>query len=367
MNLPSLKDSDIEGRRVIIRMDLDVDVSSIVAGNTNGADKSEIYRLEKGLESLKLITSKAAKTIIIGHRGRPKFGGEKSEEEVIKELTLLPLVEYFNEKLGKQVAFVPYHYLSRLYDGSLESDVVEVILVENFRFWSEEEGGKQEFAESFTQVADLYVNEAFSVSHREHTSIVGIPKNVPGVVGIRFSAEVENLSKVFESPKRPVVVLISGLKKDKLDYVDKFSRFADKILIGGRLPEYLGDNTESVRGGQNEKVVVANLVPDKEDITLNSIEVFEEEVGKAGTIVVSGPLGKFEEEGHMQGTKRVFEAVANSSAFKIAGGGETQKAIEKLGLSDKFDWISVGGGAMLEFLANGTLPGIEVLVKKKGE
>lgn len=360
MDLPKLTDVNLEDKRVVIRMDLDISLEALA---TRGADV-DIYRLEKGLDSLKLITSQAKKTIIIGHRGRPEFGKDKSEEEVIKEFTLFPLVDYFNDKLGKQVTFVPYHYLSRLYDGSLDSDVVEVILVENFRFWPEEEENKDEFAESFTQVADLYVNEAFSVSHRNHASIVGLPKYLRSVAGIRLQAEVENLSKVFESPKRPVVVLISGLKEDKLTYVEKFNKFADKILIGGRLPEYLGDNTGSVKAHSGEKIVVANLMPDKEDITPNSIEVFEEEIEKAGTIVVSGPLGKFEDEGHLQGTKRVFSALANSSAFKIAGGGDTQEAITLLGLQDKCDWISVGGGAMLEFLANGTLPGIEALIKK---
>jgi len=109
-------------------------------------------------------------------------------------------------------------------------------------------------------------------------------------------------------------------------------------------------------------ILVAKLIPDKEDITLNSIERFEEEVKDAGTIVVSGPLGRFEDEGHKQGTERVLKAVANSKAFKVAGGGETQKAIFSFGLEKKFDWISVGGGAMLEFLAHGTLPGIEALI-----
>ncbi|MBN1168286.1 phosphoglycerate kinase [Candidatus Woesebacteria bacterium] len=359
MKLPSLKDADLEGKRVIIRMDLDVSLEALAKGDID----ADIYRLEKGLESLKLITSKAQKTIILGHRGRPDFKGDESEEQVIQKYTLLPLVEYFNDKLKKQISFVPYHYLSRLYDGSLDSEVFEVILVENFRFWSEEEENKDEFAQSFTQVADLYVNEAFSVSHRKHASIVGIPKYIDSVAGIRLVEEVENLSKVFESPKRPVVILISGLKKDKLDYVDKFSSFADKILIGGRLPEYLGGDTESVRKLRSSKIVVANLSQDKEDITVNSIEAFEEEISKAGTIVVSGPLGKFEDEGHLQGTKRVYEAVTRSSAFKVAGGGETQKAIEKLDLSKKFDWISVGGGAMLDFLADGSLPGIEALKK----
>ena len=112
----------------------------------------------------------------------------------------------------------------------------------------------------------------------------------------------------------------------------------------------------------DEKLLVAKLIMDKEDITVHSIEKFEEEIDKAGTIVVAGPMGKFEEEGHIMGTKRVFQAIADSRAYKLAGGGETQKVISTLGLTKKFDWISVGGGASLEFLAKGTLPGIEALL-----
>jgi phosphoglycerate kinase len=113
---------------------------------------------------------------------------------------------------------------------------------------------------------------------------------------------------------------------------------------------------------EGEKVVVAKLMPDKEDITINSIEKFEEEIAKAKTILVAGPIGKYEEEGHRQGTQRVFTAVANSNAYKVAGGGDTEEALTTCSVRDKFDWVSVGGGAMLEYLAKGTLPGIEALV-----
>jgi phosphoglycerate kinase len=181
---------------------------------------------------------------------------------------------------------------------------------------------------------------------------------LPHAAGLRFHEEVRNLSMVFENPKRPVVMGISGVKDDKLSYIKDFLKVADKILIGGRLPEYIHDSSELHK---NPKVVVANLMADKEDITIHSVEKFEEEIGKAGTIVLSGPMGKFEEEGHRQGTKRVFEAVAFGQAFKVAGGGDTQSAIKMFGLNEKFDWISVGGGAMLTFLAKGTLPGIEAL------
>lgn len=176
-------------------------------------------------------------------------------------------------------------------------------------------------------------------------------------MGIRFQQEIENLSKVISDPKRPVVMTISGIKEDKLSYIEPFCKFTDKLLIGGKLPDLLHQEVY-----ENEKIIVADLIADREDITIHSIEKFENEIINARTIVVSGPLGKFEDEGHRQGTERVLRSVvANKNAFKLAGGGDTERALQTLNLTGGFDWISVGGGAMLEFLANGTLPGIEAL------
>jgi phosphoglycerate kinase len=176
--------------------------------------------------------------------------------------------------------------------------------------------------------------------------------------------EVENLSKVLDPSAgsghgKPVVFLISGVKEDKLSSVEPLKKIADKILIAGRLPDYLGDDSPLRNDPQ---ILVADLIADKEDITLNSVDRFKKEIAKAGTIVVAGPMGKYEDEGHRQGTAAVFEAVSNSPAFKIAGGGDSVAAINLLKLATKFDWISVGGGAMLEFLVKGTLPGIEALL-----
>ena len=237
-----------------------------------------------------------------------------------------------------------------------------IILKENLRFDPGEEKNDPEFAKKLASWGEIYVNEAFGVSHREHASVVGIPKLIGGVVGFHFAAEIENLGKVLHNPKRPLVYIISGVKEDKLQYIKEFEKTADKILVGGRLPDYLGDKAlESVRT-QKGKVIIGNLIMDKEDITLNTIEVFEKEIKGAGTVVVSGPLGKYEDVGHRQGTERIFKAVTGSSAFKVAGGGATERAADVLSVAEGFDWISVGGGAMLEFLSKKTLLGIEVLL-----
>ena len=233
-------------------------------------------------------------------------------------------------------------------------------LMENLRFYQGEEANSQEYTQELAKKGEVYINEAFAASHREHASIVGLPRLLPHAAGLHFQKEVENLTRVLEKAEKPIIVLMGGLKKDKLLYIDDFKKFADKILIAGRLPEYMPEVVD------DPQLVVARLLADKEDITIHSIENFNQEIARAKTIVLAGPMGKFEEEGHRAGTERIFQAAANSTAFKVAGGGDTERALTLLGLKQKFDWVSVGGGAMLEFLAKGSLPGIEALVSHRG-
>lgn len=326
--MPKVSELDVAGKKVLVRADLDVDP-------TNFESDARIVNLIPLLDYLK---EKNAEIVLLGHRGRPSHKATAGEADPPdwKDLSLLPMQPFF-DKWGAQVE-------------------------ENLRFDPGEEGNNPEFAKKLASLGDVYINEAFASSHREHASIVGLPKLLPHALGLRFEKEIENLSKVFNNPKRPLLFLISGVKEDKLELVKAFESLADKILVGGRLPDLMGDKQlESVRL-QTGKTIIGNLVMDKEDITLNTIDVFEKEIAKAGTVVVSGPLGKFEDEGHRQGTKRIFEAVTkNGSAFKVAGGGDTEDAIRLLNLMDKLDWISVGGGAMLEFLSKKTLPGIEAM------
>jgi len=315
LNLHKITDLDVTNKKVLLRLDLD----------TN-PDSNDL-RIKSSYETLDYLKGKASEIIIIAHRGRPDGRFDES-------LSLKPFQSIF-DKWGATVH-------------------------ENLRFDPREMKNDPGFAKELALLGDVYINDSFAESHRNAVSIVGVPKLLPHAAGFRFEKEVENLSKVFD-PVRPFVILISGVKKDKLEMIEPLSAIADKVLVGGRLPDFLGDNTVSVRS-QNGKIIVGNLTMDKEDITVNTIEKFKEEIKKAKTIVLAGVLGKYEDEGHSQGTKEIFTAVANSNSFKIVGGGDSLTAIERYNLTEKFDWISVGGGAMLEFLTKRTLPGIKVLV-----
>lgn len=318
MDLPKIANLDVAGKRVLLRLDLDTE------------PEENDFRIKSSEETLNYLKEKGAQIIIIAHKGRP-------EGKIDESLSLKPFQPIF-DKWGAEVK-------------------------ENLRFNPGEESNDENFTKEMASWGDVYINEAFASSHRQSASIVGLPKLLPHAIGFRFAKEVENLSKVFDNPERPLLFIVGGSKKDKQDYIKSLEDLSDKILIGGRLPEYYGDLAlESVRNkGEQDKLIIANLVQDKEDITLNSIEVFEKEISKAKMIVLAGPMGKYEEEGHGQGTERIFKAVAAANAFKIVGGGDSLSVLSIYKLEDKFDWVSVAGGAMLEFLAKKTLPGINAL------
>lgn len=343
--LSKLTKTELEGKRIIVRGDLDV------------SDLSEKdIRLQRLIPTLKFLIEKNSKVILIGHRGRP-------EGKVNNEYSLKPVSDVLERMLDIKINFV---FDIAGVEAKEESEKLtngQIMCLENLRFDSREENNDDVFSKTLAESGDIYVNEAFSVSHRKHSSIVGITKYLQSYAGLNFEKEIENLDKIKNEPERPLVVLISGVKEDKLKMIEPLSKLADKVLVGGRLPDLMGDKgLESVRlATDTQKVIIGNLIMDKEDITLNTIDRFTKEVLKAKTIVLAGVLGKFEDEGHSQGTIKVFQAVANSKAFKVVGGGDSLSAINKYNLQDKFNWISVGGGAMIEYLVNNNLVGIEAL------
>ena len=343
IKLPKLDSIELTGERVFLRADLDVPV------NEEGVfEENRVQKLKGSVDLLK--ENEASQIVIVGHMGRP--------EGVEESLSLEPLKMVLSSLVSDNVTFIPkqeFNLIQTLLEDTREEGKTKFYLLENIRFWKEENNNDEGFAMEMSTMFDVYVNDSFATAHRKQASVVGVSKFLEHVAGVRFYEEVEKLKEIREEPKRPLVTIMNGVKKDKLDYLEAFKDFSDKVLVGGRLPEYLGEDYK------DDSVVVGRLMPDKEDITMNTIEAFESEIAKAGSIILSGPVGKFEDPGHMQGTERVFKAIANSSAYKLAGGGDTQAAIEKLGLTEKFDFISTGGGAMLEFLAHETLPGIQAL------
>lgn len=213
----------------------------------------------------------------------------------------------------------------------------------NLRSDSREEANSMEFAAELADGFDVYINEAFGTSHRRHASIDALPRFMKQqgrsvYCGPRFAKEIEVLSEV-----KLGVAVIGGVKGDKEEYTRGLEKRGWIVLRGGLLPR-------------------AELRPDGLDITTETVANYKSQIASAKIIVTAGVMGKYEDVGSEYGTREILTAIANSKAYKVAGGGDTEAAIAKYGLTSKFDWISVGGGAMLEFLATGTLPGIEALV-----
>lgn len=359
MKLPDVRDFDLTGKKILLRTDYDVPIR-LIPRRGSGLRSGQAFqvaddtRIQGSLATIKLLLAKEAKIIILSHLGRPKG-------KIVQELSLRPVAEKLKELL-------PEANFQLISNDELEKLDGEIILLENLRFNPGEEANDSEFSRKLASLGDFHVNDAFACSHREHASIVGLPKLLPHAAGLDLLEEVNVLSDVREKPKRPVVVILGGAKKDKLDSVGGLLGWADKILIGGKLPLIITNYSReagSRSAGQfpvsNEKLIIGTLGQEGKDLTLGTVEKFMEIIKKAGTIVWAGPMGEYEIKDYEHGTKMIAQAIIESPGFKIIGGGDTEAALTKFGLDKKIDFISSGGGAMLEFLAYGSLPGIMAL------
>ncbi|HUV72156.1 MAG TPA: phosphoglycerate kinase [Clostridia bacterium] len=334
MKLPQLRDFNFINKRVLVRCDFDVPLRQ-AQGRFLLADD---IRIKQCLPTIEYLLKNRAQVILLGHLGRPK-GQEKS-------LSLAPVAKHLKKLLKRKGKVESISYLGKLDDN--------LYLLENLRFDKGEEKNEPQFAKKLAEMGDFYVNEAFASSHRKHASIVSLPKLLPHCAGFHFIEEVENLSKAIENPQRPLVMIIGGAKpEDKLPKVWQLAQEADFVLVGGTLVR------ERLRVKEN--VIFADLRESGLDISEKSVKGFGETIKKAQTIVWNGPMGKYEDKGTQEGTKKIAEAIVKTKAFKIVGGGDTIAALTKFGLLGKMDYVSTGGGAMLEFLTQGTLPGIEAL------
>lgn len=333
----------IEGKKVLLRTNYDVPLRFSSTPLTAGAQGKPIIvdntRIIESLPTINyLLEQKAKQIVIISHLGRP-------EGKIVPELSLRPVAEELERLLGKKVALV--------------SQVDQVVMLENLRFNSGEEANDPDFAKKLASLGDFFVNEAFAASHREHASIVGVPKFFPPerrALGFEFLKEIEALTRVREKPARPLVLLLGGGKGDKLESLAGLAEWADQVLIGGRLPSLVSKFKVI-----SSKFRVASLNPEAKDITPETVAEFKKIIAKAKTIVWAGPMGNFYDEKYATGTKEIAEAVTQSLAFTVVGGGDTEAALTKFGLTEKIGFISSGGGAMLEFLSEGDLPGLRAI------
>ena len=391
----TIKDIEVKGKRVLVRCDFNVPLKE-------GRITDDI-RIVSALPTINYLREHGARVILMSHLGRP-------EGEPKKEFTLAPVAERLTALLGEKVIFAASDLVvdekvkaaaNALKDG-------EVMLLENVRFRKEETKNGADFAKELASLGDIFVNDAFGTAHRAHASTAGIADYLPCVSGFLIEKEVKFLGDALENPARPFVAIMGGAKVgDKIPVIKNLLKKVDSLIIGGGMAYTFfkaqgyeigtsildADNIELAKEllAEAEKTGVKILLPvdavcakefknDTEfavyakenmpkdrmgmDIGPESVKLFTEAVKSAKTVVWNGPMGVFEMPNFENGTKKVAEALAESDAVTIIGGGDSAAACEQFGLKDKMTHISTGGGASLEFLEGKVLPGVAVIQDK---
>lgn len=379
-------ETEVKNKKVLVRADFNVDLGD------NGEILSD-FRIRAVLPTIKyLIEHGASKIILISHLGKPKGKDEK--------LSLKNIAKILGDYLGKDVLFLSDCIGEEIKNNINQAEVGRVILLENLRFYDAEEKNDEKFAKLLASLADIYVNDAFGVCHRANSSVLAIVKELPSFGGLLLKKEIENLNRAIQNVAKPLVLVLGGAKiSTKLPLIKRFSNFADLVLLGGALVNTIlkawklnvgkslveddmlleaekikADKAEILMPGDllvgdllnatSSQVKKSNAVLDGEwilDIGPEAEKIFSEAISKAGTIIWNGPMGYFENPVFENGTKKIAQAIANSSAFSIVGGGETLTVLEKFKLFDKMSFVSTGGGAMLSYLAGEEMPGIKAL------
>ncbi len=373
MQFLSQNKSAVAGKKVLVRADLNVPIDE-------GGVK-DTFRIEALLPTISFLKEAGAQIIIASH-----IEGNHGEGATTMAPVVALLQEYF------PVSFVKDYFPAKNPQIDEAFSEGKIVVLENLREYGEEKGNDEVFAKHLASYADVYVNEAFSVSHRAHASIVSIPKFLPSYVGLQFEKEIQALSKVF-SPARPFVFILGGSKfETKLPILKKLYDKADFTFVGGAIAndffkaQGLQVGRSLVSGSEadlsvfNEPklilpsdVIAAKDTKDRQtspvnvaedeiitDIGVESVNVLRNFIRDAKTIIWNGPMGNYE-KGFVKGTEMVAQVVAETESFTIVGGGDTVACIRSLGISQKFSFLSTAGGAMLEYLLNETLPGIEAL------
>lgn len=336
----SIEKADFRGKRVLVRVDFNVEF--------DGEKLEEKYRILAAKPTIDFIScQRGAQIALLSHLGRPAgFDKKFSFENIYKKI---------GEIIGLELVFVDDCVGGKVAEALVNLKNGQVLMLENVRFYGEEEKGDEKFAEKLAANFDLYVNEAFGVSHRGHASLAKIGGFLPVCFGFNFKKEIEQLEKARDNFERPAVAIIGGAKiETKLPLINFLSKIYDYVLVGGKL----GIEAESQKISFAENVILPEDYKDGDlDIGPETAKRFCSLISGAKMIVWNGPMGQFENPLFGEGTKIVLKAISgNKIAYKICGGGETVQFLEQNNAFDAFDFVSTGGGAMLKFLIEGTLP-----------
>jgi phosphoglycerate kinase len=386
---------EVHGKRVLVRVDFNVPMGADADGEPAVADDA---RIVAALQTIEELRGRGARLVLVSHLDRPEGRDPR--------LSMAPVVERLRGLTGARVALAPAvvgdevrALTERLEDG-------DVLVLENVRFEEGETSNDPDLAGALAQLADVYVNDAFGVAHRAHASTEGVAHLLPSAAGRLLEREVLTLTRIMQSPRRPLAVIIGGAKvADKIGLIDRFLEVADVLMIGGAMcfpflcaqGHKVGDSlcededtkharallAQAVRPGRasvmtpSDLVIGDRLAQDAEHRVLDGVEVprgwmgldigpftagrYAREIARAGTVFWNGPMGAFELAPFAGGTRAVAEAVAKAKGLTVVGGGDSAAALARFGLEDAVDHLSTGGGATLELVEGRTLPGVQAL------
>jgi len=392
----TVEDIDVEGKRVLLRVDFNVPL------NRDTGTISDDTRIRASLPTIKYLIDHKAKVIICSHLGRP-------EGKVVENLRMAPIARRLSQLIG-----LPVNAASDCIGPEVQSKAAvlkegDILVLENLRFHIEEEENEASFAQKLARLADVCVTDAFGTAHRAHASTVGVAKYLPAVAGFLMNKELRVMEKLLHNPERPSACLIGGAKvSDKIELLQSMLKKVDTVLVGGgmaatflkaegyeighslveddkldlarkllqeakewKVPFLLPVDavvTQEIKAGASTRVVPTTNIPAGShivDIGPKSIVLFHNELRKCRTIIWNGPMGIYEMPQFAQGTRAIASFLSTLDATTIIGGGSSAEVVQEMGLADRMTHVSTGGGASLRFLEGATLPGVEVLLDKK--
>lgn len=392
MNKKTVRDIDVRGKRVLMRVDFNVPVKDGQVGDDT--------RIRAALPTIRYLLEQGAAVVLMSHLGRPKGVDEK--------LRMAPVGARLSELLGRPVLVLRDCVGQEVEEAVLATQPGHVVLLENLRFHPEEEKNDPAFARQLARLGEVYVNDAFGTAHRAHASTEGVAHYLPAVAGFLMEQELDALGKALEDPARPFVAILGGAKiSDKIGVIRKLLGTADALLIGGGMANTflkaqgyaVGDSLVEEEALATAKEILAQVcdcgmdfflpvdvvvadrfdaaaahkrVPVDQvpegwrilDIGPRTVDLFRDALQGAKLVLWNGPMGVFEFPAFAVGTREVAQAVADSGAYSVVGGGDSVAALQQLGVADKVGHLSTGGGASLEFLEGKLLPGVEILLDR---
>jgi phosphoglycerate kinase len=347
MQFKTLRDFVVAEKRVLLRCDFNVPV------NEKG-DILDDYRIRQSVPTIKYLVESRAKVVVISHLD------PESTNVADKKYNLSNVAQRLGDLLNMGIERDDALIGPEVENQTNALKPGQVLLLENLRFEKGETENSQDFAKQLSFLGDIYANDAFSVCHRKHASIVGVPRLLPKCAGLLLEKEVKVLDKVMVSPEKPMVAIIGGKKVEtKTKFINKISEKADFVIISGLLKKEADE--KKIKFLHPEKIIAPDDNLEAKDISDKTIQKFSEKIAQAETVLWNGPFGKFEEKEFAKGTLAIAEAIIKSQAYSVVGGGETVEFLSKYGMLEKFSHVSTGGGAMMAYLSGEKLPGLEAL------